>query len=386
MKLRVLKLLVLVLFTSAGIAAFSVNRSHAQQQQGEKTVEQTRKNIQVLKGLPESQLFTVMNFMRDSLGVSCAYCHVHTADDKWVWESDAKPMKTMARMMIQMQFDLNKGNRDLFGSTGGVSCYTCHRGQTKPAVMVPLPQAPPEGGAAGEKPQAEAATALPTTEQVIAKFEQAIGGRAAFEKLKSRVMKGTQTASGDGTVLPVEIDQVAPDKIVAVVTPPKGGPVMTGYNGTTAWTKNPRGQRELSGAQLNQMKRSADFFGDFMFRQMYPGMVVMGREKVGEREAYVVASQVSDMRTEKLYFDTETGLLLRILSITKTLLAPIPEQTDFDDYRAVDGVKLPFTVRQSYVDPWNGWTRKFTEIKHNVPVDETRFNMPPAPAATPASK
>ena len=41
-----------------------------QPQQTDKTVDQTRKNIQVLKGLPDSQLFTVMNFIRSSLGVS----------------------------------------------------------------------------------------------------------------------------------------------------------------------------------------------------------------------------------------------------------------------------------------------------------------------------
>ena len=85
----------------------------------------------------------------------------------------------------------------------------------------------------------------------------------------------------------------------------------------------------------------------------------------------------TDTRTEKLYFDTQTGLLLRILSITQTLLAPIPEQMDFEDYRDVDGIKLPFTIRQSFVDPWVGWTRKYTEIKHNVPVDDAKFNPPP---------
>ena len=85
-----------------------------------------------------------------------------------------------------------------------------------------------------------------------------------------------------------------------------------------------------------------------------------------------------------LYFDAQTGLLQRILAITQTLLAPIPEQTDFEDYREVDGVRLPFIIRQSFVDPWVGWTRKFTEIKHNVAVDDAKFNPPP-PAPSPAA-
>jgi hypothetical protein len=378
MKTRVLKLLVLVLFSVAGICAWSAESSRAQQQQqGDKPVEQVRKNIQVLKGLPESQLFTVMNFIRTSLGVSCAYCHVNSGGDKWEWEKDDKPAKVIARKMMLMQFDINKGNRAIFGTTGAITCYTCHRGQTKPLATMTLPQPEPAGGAAGEQPAAGATTAaLPSAEQVIAKYEQAIGGRAASEKLKSRVMKGSQIAY-DGTTMPLEIYQVAPNKMVSIMTTPRGA-VMSGYNGTTGWMKNPRGQREMSGAQLKQMQEASAFLGDFMFRETYPGMVVAGREKIGEREAFVVVSHVNDTRTEKLYFDTETGLLLRVLAITQTPLAPIPEQTDFEDYRDVDGVKLPFTVRQSYVDPWVGWTRKFTEIKHNVAVDETKFNMPPA--------
>lgn len=373
MKLTRLKLSVLVLFVLAGVMAF-INSSHAQQQT-DKPVEQTRKNIQVLKGLPDSQLFTVMNFIRTSLGVSCAYCHVNSGGDKWEWEKDDKPTKVIARQMMRMQFAVNQGNKDIFGTTGGVTCYTCHRGQTKPAIMPSLPQPPPAGGPAGE---AKAETVpLPTVDQVLDKYVQGLGGEAAFKKLNTRVMKGAQITF-DGTNIPLETYQAAPDKLVTILTTPRQGVMMSGYNGTTAWSKNARGQREMSGAQLALMKRASDFYGDIKPREVFPNLTVAGREKIGDREAIVLTSKVSDTRTEKLYFDTQTGLLLRILGITQTVLAPIPEQTDFEDYREVDGIRLPFTIRQSFVDPWIGWTRKYTEIKHNIAVDDAKFNMPPA--------
>jgi hypothetical protein len=417
MKLTRLKLLALAFFLLAGSMAF-IRSSHAQksqavtapthagignrdsifkaepatlnllsprnlaQQQGEKTVEQTRKNIQVLKGLPDSQLFTVMNFIRTSLGVSCAYCHVNSGGDKWEWEKDDKPTKVTARKMMQMQFAINQGNKDIFGTTGGVTCYTCHRGQTKPAIMPGLPQAPPAGGPAGE---ARPETApLPTVDQVLDKYVQALGGEAGFKKLNTRVMKGAQITS-DGTSIPMETYQTAPNKLVTILTTPKQGVLMSGYNGTVAWSKNARGQRELSGAQLALMKRASDFYGDIKPRETFPNLTVVGREKIGDREAIVLTSKVSDTRTEKLYFDTQSGLLLRILAITQTMLAPIPEQTDFEDYRDVDGIRLPFIIRQSFVDPWVGWTRKYTEIKHNVAVDDAKFNPPPAPAPSPTA-
>jgi hypothetical protein len=375
MKKRTLKLSALLLFVLASFLAFITSGLAQQQQGGDKPAEQVRKNIQVLKGLPDSQVIPVMQFMSTSLGVNCAFCHVNTGG-KWEFEKDDKPEKITARKMILMQFGINKGNKDIFGATGAISCFTCHRGQTKPQVMPMLPVSLPAG-------EAKAAEPLPTVDQVLDKYVQAMGGRAAIEKLKSRVMKGSQITA-DGTAIPVETYQAAPDKVVSILTTPKQGVMMSGYNGHIGWVKNQRGQRELSGAQLADMKRGADFYGDLKLKEMFPGLEVVDREKVGERDAYVLASQSSPSRIEKLYFDTQTGLLLRIQTITQTLLAPIPEQTDFEDYRDVDGIKLPFTIRQSAVDARNGWTRKYTEIKQNVPVEDAKFNPPPAaPAASP---
>src|SRR4051812_1187669 len=67
----------------------------------EKTVEQTQKNIQVLTGLPASQLIPVMNYMGSSLGVKCTFCHVNK-DGNWDFPSDEKPEKSTAREMIKM--------------------------------------------------------------------------------------------------------------------------------------------------------------------------------------------------------------------------------------------------------------------------------------------
>ena len=60
------------------------------------------------------------------------------------------------------------------------------------------------------------------------------------------------------------------------------------------------------------------------------------------------------------------------------MIGLIPEQVDFDDYRNVDGLMVPFIIRISSVDPNISSTRKFTEVKLNVPVDEKKFSKPPA--------
>ena len=88
-------------------------------------VEQTKKNIKVLQGLPSSQLIPVMAFMSNSLGVTCAHCHAKA------WESDEKPAKETARKMIAMERTINEQQ---FGGKLTVTCNTCHRGNVKPVA------------------------------------------------------------------------------------------------------------------------------------------------------------------------------------------------------------------------------------------------------------
>jgi hypothetical protein len=367
-----LVLVALALGVSARVGVWS-DPAHAARQ--EKTLGQTGKNVKVLTDLPESQTFLVMNFMSASLGVRCDYCHVHEGDDKWVWESDAKPTKLTARRMMQMQIEINRGNRDILGTSGvAVTCFTCHRGQTRPANSPTLPIVPTQAAFDAGTKKTAPVEALPTVEQILDKYVAAIGGRAAIERLNTRVSKGTQVI-WNGTEFPFETVQKSPDKYLDVTTRPVGV-VTIGFDGTAAWLQGPRGLRDLGGSQLADLKRDADLRGDLRLREFYPEMSVAGKEKIGERDAYVIVSRISDKRLERLYFDAQTGLLLRVAATTETPLARLPEETVFEDYREVDGVKLPFVVRTSYVDPFIGWTRRFTEIRHNVAVEDSKFTKP----------
>ena len=86
-------------------------------------VEKTKKNIQMLQGLPSSQLIPVMAFMANSLGVTCSHCHTNA------FESDEKAAKQTARKMMAMQRAINEQH---FAGKLTVTCNSCHRGQVKP--------------------------------------------------------------------------------------------------------------------------------------------------------------------------------------------------------------------------------------------------------------
>lgn len=344
----------------------------AQQQQADVPAEQRYKNIQVLKGMPQSQVVPAMQFIASSLGVNCAHCHVNNKGN-WEFEKDDKPTKQTARRMIQMVFDINRGNRDIF-SGASVTCFTCHRSSTEP-VNIPLLPIP---SAAGERAATPAtAEALPTAAQVVDKYLQAIGGRAAADGLKTRVMKGSITGA-DGKSMPFEVRLQSPDKVLTIIDGPQGA-VTQALNGDKGWIKTAKEQRELRGNEISRFRAVAQTFDPVQVKEAAPSMKVTGREKINDREAYVIVWPVDERRTQKLYFDTQTGLLLRIITYMNTLLAPIPSQVDFEDYREVEGVRLPFSMRQSSVDARGDATRKFTEVKANVPANDAQFNPPAAP-------
>lgn len=338
----------------------------------EKTVEQVEKNIQVLTGLPQSQLVPVMNYMGSSLGVKCTFCHVKNGD-KWDFVSDAKPEKGSAREMIKMVQGINKGS---FKGNPAIGCFTCHRGSEHPARVPQLPIAAPTPFA--ETAETAPKATPPTADQILAKYTEALGGSAVIEKLKTRSMKGTWLTS-DGITLGYEVYQSAPDKLFTILNTPKQGVFERGFDGKTAWEKSSRGVRDLEGTQLFYLKRYPDLFRDIKLQGQFSRIGYGGKEKIDGKDVYVLRGIGVDGKGERLYFDAQTGLLVRRITSTTTIVGLIPEQVDYEDYREVDGMKLPFTIRITAIDSFWSSTRKFTEIKLNVPVDETKFNKPPVP-------
>jgi len=199
---------------------------------------------------------------------------------------------------------------------------------------------------------------------------------AAIDKMKTRVMKGTY-AGFNGTAIPFEADLTAPDKFYVNVTTPQGT-IERGFDGKMAWQKSPRGVDELGEPVLGDMKSIFLFFRNINLKEQFTRLRAGRKDKIGDRDVVVLNGAITDNRHEQLFFDAETGLLLRRISLTTTMIGVIPEQIDFEDYRDVDGVKLPFTIKVSSVEPGLVSTRQFTEIKLNVPVDDSKFKMPAA--------
>ena len=234
----------------------------------------------------------------------------------------------------------------------------------------PNPQQP-----ANKPADSKPAEAMPTVDQILDKYVQAIGGKAAIEKINSRVEKGTFDIPAMGMSAPIEIYSKTPNKTVFIVNIPGFGVVQEGYNGTVAWAQDPTsGLREKAGEELAQMKLSSELHRDIKLKSLYPKMELLGKEKVGGRDAYVIQATPAETSPQKMYFDTETGLLVRMDSEAVGPMGKLSISTTLEDYKEVDGVKIPFTVRQD--SSAISFTIKLTEVKQNVPIEDAKFNKP----------
>jgi hypothetical protein len=386
MKRTVLKLTAVTL---SAIAVFAISNRNTQAELGaapvapqDKPVEQVRKNIKVLTGLPDSQLIPVMNFMSASLGRRCNFCHV-IDKGRDGYALDDKPEKNTAREMIKMVMGLRKQS---FHGADEISCFTCHRGQTHPVNVpalplptpLPRPSATPTPAPSATLPglTQESPPPLPTADEIYSKYIAAIGGQANVDKIKSRSAKGS-VPQPNGSVT-VDILQGAPDKFHITATTPTGA-FQRGFNGSVGWEKGPQGVRALAPLEVAQLQNSIGLLRHIRLKEQFTSMRARGIQSIGDRQTYVVIGTTADNRQERLFFDTQTGLLLRRISYMATLLGLIPEQIDFEDYRDVDGVKFPFIVRVSSIEVGNPIsTRTFSEMKLNALVDEGKFHMPPA--------
>ncbi len=223
--------------------------------------------------------------------------------------------------------------------------------------------------------QTTPAPSLPSLDDVLKKSLEATGGKAAIEKVNSRVAKGTFEIPAMGASGSVETYSKAPNKTLTVVTLEGLGVITQGYDGKTAWAKDPfQGLRDLTGAELSALKREAEFFGELKFKELYPKAAVTGKSKVGEREVYVVEATPADGEPEKFYFDAQSGLLLRKDSVVDGPQGRMPSESYFEDYKAVNGIMMPHTIKQS--NSAISFLIKLNDVKHNVAIEDAKFLKP----------
>ena len=222
-----------------------------------------------------------------------------------------------------------------------------------------------------------AATVPAPVRRILDDYVRALGGAEAIRKLHSRVAKGTVELTALGAKGTVEAYHEAPNKLVVMMHLPGLGTIQEGFDGSVGWSQDPfTGVREQSGAELVESRRDADFYRDLDLSKGYTRMELKGTEKVAGRDAHVVeaAPPGAGRKPDRMYFDAATKLLVRLDTVTNSPQGAIPVEAYIEEYRAVDGVKVPFAVRQAVAG--SDIVIRFEEVTHNVSIDDAKFAKP----------
>lgn len=228
------------------------------------------------------------------------------------------------------------------------------------------------GKNAGKKPTPKK---MPSVQEILTKYERAVGGRTANEKLKNLYSKGVLEIMPVGVKGVFESYAAPPNKFHNKTSLVGVGDIIEGFDGQTAWiVSSIQGNRDKTGEELAQTKLTYDFYRETNLAELYPKMELKGTEKVGENDAYIIVGTPVGSPPETFYFDTKSGFLVQQ---DVTVISPdgkIPMKTFFDDVREIDGVKVPFKIRS--VLPEYEIYLTMTEVKHNVAIEAEKFAKP----------
>ena len=347
--------------------------------------EQAFKNVTVLKGIPVDEFMNTMGFIAASTNYNCADCHVEpTKEGDWSTYAQETPRKATARKMILMVQEINKTN---FGGARVVTCYTCHRNlQGAPKITPRLAEQygePPEPDPNEVEVRRQAPDA-PSAEQVFDKYLQAVGGAQKAAGITSIVFKGTYQGYAEPKA-PVEIYVKAPNQRTMIVHTDQGDRT-TACDGNNGWMAAPSADKPFpviryTGGDLDGARLDAALSLPAGIKQAITKPVV-GSSSIDDKDVVVVQGTAVSEATGggrssvKLYFDKESGLLVRQVRYADTMIGRVPVQVDYSDYRDVAGagVKLPFHVITTWTDGRSDVV--LTSAQTNVAIDAAKFNQP----------
>jgi photosynthetic reaction center cytochrome c subunit len=290
-------------------------------------------------------------------------------------------------------------NKTNFGGRQMVTCWTCHRNRDKPLVTPTMETIYSEPTIVPDDVITQF-PGLPPPASILDKYIQASGGAQRLAGLTSFVGKGTSVGFGGfGGGGDVEIDAKAPDKRATIILFKKEtgrGDQIRVYDGKTGWVRTPLnvlGEFQLVGSDLDGYRLDAQLSFPGQIKQILTNLKTGPVTTITDLPAPASQSSLQANVTlgqshltdvvqgtgprgmlVTLYFDKQTGLLLRELRYGTTPIGRVPTQIDYADYRDVSGIKLPFRITYAWLDGRDSIV--LNDIKTNVPIDDAKFDRP----------
>ena len=337
------------------------------------------KNIQVLKGIPVDDFMDTMGIMSAALGWDCSECHTGAGTDTVKWEADTEKKRT-ARRMTLMVAAINRMN---FGNRQVVTCWTCHRGRDIPVTMPTIDRVYGEALLEADEIVRQSGAGGPSADQILDRYLEALGGVERLAKVTSFVATGTSEGfrgfGGGGTV---QISARAPDQRATIIkfdaSIGRQDAIRT-FDGKSGWVSAPLAvvpQYALGGSELDGARMDAQLSFPAQIKKVLTQLRVGPPDYIDGRDVDVVQGNGSRGLVATLYFDKQTGLLVRMVRFGTSPIGRAPTQVDFADYRDVPGagVKMPYRWTFGWLNGRDSFELK--EVRVNVPLDAKAFAAP----------
>jgi hypothetical protein len=223
-------------------------------------------------------------------------------------------------------------------------------------------------------PLAAGAQTLPPAEQLVERYVEAVGGRAAHERHDHRRLELEMAMPAVGMTMQMEMLQSRPNLTLTRMTIPGMGTMRSGYDGTVAWASDPMsGARIITGDELEQTLRQADFDSGINFARHFPTMETVELTEMGGRACYSVRMVSAGGDEVFNCFDSETALMVGAVMTQASPMGRMEAEMRFEDYREFDGLLMPTVTRTSMMGQEMVMT--VTSVSHD-PIDPSVFEAP----------
>lgn len=320
------------------------------------------KNVRVLTAMPAEQMGKVMNMMSASLGVNCSFCHEGTNFAK-----ENVGHKDEARKMLTMTLGINTAH---FEGKPSVTCYTCHRGNTNAVPTIPLDSTRASRIATRALPSQPGSQ--PTVEAILQKHIEALGGREKLESIKTRHIVA-QRVEPNGQSEPEELWQTSGGQS-RMVTKYGNVVIVEVFDGKDTWKSVNDRMIDLKLDEAEQIRREALVAWGLNLESIRSMLEYKHVEQISDRNAHLIVRKTSGNLDERLYFDVESGLLVRRICSVPTVLGAFEYQVEYNDYKVMSDFLQPTKIR--FAVPNMTWTRQVLSVEINPDINSRMFQKP----------
>ncbi|RIV22416.1 hypothetical protein DYU11_15485 [Fibrisoma montanum] len=215
------------------------------------------------------------------------------------------------------------------------------------------------------------AQTMPTADEVIDKYLAAIGGKKALMKVKDVTSEGS--LQYDNALIKISLKRKAPAKAMTLITGDNGQLLYKFVtDGTSAVDVTQQGTNRQSEQNTRLSLMYNRFCPELVYKAESIKSTLEGKEPIDGQEAYKVTSTFADGTPFCTnYYDVATGLKVQtIIKWDQNRTATLKPS----DYRAVDGVKIPFV--SMYQENGGGVSKtQLNSVQINKGVSDTEFNV-----------